>query len=289
MAAVLLQEFLKKLDYKKIHITRSGKEGLTTFQTFVHSKPSPIVFLDYHLTDMDAPSVMTQMHEISPNVTVVMIGKAPTKKGDAKDVPAEGDHHIVKPIKFENLSGVINDIENEEKMASGTSPTSDNEIENLLKSSSRISVARVAEYCNMKEDDALQRLKDLETKGSVKQLENLREISCNNCGSVRTSPILYCPNCKSTKFRHSKLIEHYQCGNVSPADSYENDTCPKCRKKIEVLGVDYRLIVDFFTCNECDNKFPNPSYDFLCIKCNNRFQVENAKWKSSLAFQSIKN
>jgi len=168
MAAVLLQEFLKKLDYKKIHITRSGKEGLTTFQTFVHSKPSPIVFLDYHLTDMDAPSIMTQMHEISPNVTVVMIGKAPTKKGDAKDVPAEGSHHIVKPIKFENLSGVINDIENEEKMTSGTSPTSDNEIENLLKSSSRISVARIAEYCNMKEDDALHRLKDLETKGSEK-------------------------------------------------------------------------------------------------------------------------
>jgi len=285
LAAKLLQEFLQKLGYKKIHVTRSGNEGLTTFKNFVDSELAPIVFLDYNLTDMDAPSVMTQIHEISPNVKIVLIGRVATKKDGSENIIAKEAHHLDKPIRLEKLRKVVNELENEDKMLTKKSTAGDKEIDKILKSSSSMSIARLSEFSNMKKDDVLRYLKDLEGKGKVKQLEDLKEVSCNKCGSVRTTTILYCPSCKSTKFRHSKLIEHYKCGNISPVDTYENDICPKCRKPIEALGVDYKLIVDFFVCNNCDNKFPNPSYDFLCLKCNNRFNVESAKWESSPAFK----
>ena len=59
LAAKLLQEFLQKLGYKKIHVTRSGNEGLTTFKNFVDSELAPIVFLDYNLTDIYLPVRIT--------------------------------------------------------------------------------------------------------------------------------------------------------------------------------------------------------------------------------------
>ena len=110
-------------------------------------------------------------------------------------------------------------------------------------------------------------------------------MACNQCDSVRTSQIFYCPNCKSSNFRLGKLIEHYDCGNISEENTYTNDECPNCHKEIKALGVDYRVMQNHYICNECKEFFPEISTDYMCLKCENKFKLEDARWKSSMNYK----
>ena len=85
-----------------------------------------------------------------------------------------------------------------------------------------------------------------------------------------------------------QLIEHYSCGNVSIADSYKNDICPKCHKKIEVLGVNYKVLDNYYICNDCDEKFDELQFYYQCLKCDSKFKLEQAIWKTSPNFKPIK-
>ncbi|MHB8546623.1 MAG: hypothetical protein ACYDAJ_07650 [Nitrosotalea sp.] len=43
---------------------------------------------------------------------------------------------------------------------------------------------------------------------------------------------------------------------------------------------------NYYICNGCGDKFSDPSQDFLCIWCNNRFQLEKTKWVTSVGYKS---
>jgi len=161
-------------------------------------------------------------------------------------------------------------------------------INNILKSSGNVSLSRISEDSDISQDEVNRYLKEQESSGKLLQLENIKEISCDRCGSVKINQSYHCPSCNSTNFKQGKLIEHYACGNVSKADSYQNDTCPKCRKEIKILGVDYRVMNNFYSCNDCGDNFPEISNTFHCLKCDNKFAVENAKWKTSSGYKLVK-
>ena len=74
--------------------------------------------------------------------------------------------------------------------------------------------------------------------GKIVALDNILEISCNSCGSLKLAQLFQCPACKESKFEQTKLIEHFDCGNFSEDSKYENDKDPKCKKQIKALGVD---------------------------------------------------
>jgi transposase-like protein len=76
---------------------------------------------------------------------------------------------------------------------------------------------------------------------------------------------------------------------VSSASSYTDDKCPKCRESIKVFGVDYRVQENYYICNECDDVFGELLIDYLCLKCNNKFTLENAKIISSPGYTYLKN
>ena len=110
-------------------------------------------------------------------------------------------------------------------------------------------------------------------------------MSCPQCSSIRVLPNFFCPACKSINFVQGKLIEHFKCGNVSVEDSYKENKCPKCKKDIKILGVDYKSMDNYYMCNDCGDKFPDPSQDYVCVKCSNRFQLEQAKWIASAGYK----
>ena len=135
------------------------------------------------------------------------------------------------------------------------------------------------------EDFVTTYLQTLEEEEKLIKIGEKKEISCNQCDSVRTSQIFYCPNCKSSDFKLGKLIEHYDCGNVSVESTYQNDECPDCKKKIKALGVDYKVLQNQYICNNCQEFFPEISIDYLCLKCENRFKLEDARWQSSTNYK----
>lgn len=87
-----------------------------------------------------------------------------------------------------------------------------------------------------------------------------------------------CITCRSEKIERYDLIEHYDCGCVGPITEFTDDTCPKCRKDIGQSGVGYRTIHDYFVCNDCDDKMPQPKLKLNCTYCKTIFSLEKALW-----------
>lgn len=286
--SLLIAEFLKKLDYDKIHSSGTGREGIVAFQNLVNSGIVPIVLLDYSLPDTNANEVISQLFDIRPDVKVVLETAEDREEHVIKEAIRRGVYlYLQKPIRFDNMKDVMKIIEEEDAVLKNSSVSSDKSIDSFLLPKTVISLARLAEYGNRQQEELAQYLKGLESRGRVVPISDLKEISCNLCGSVRIEQRFHCPSCSSNDFGQARLIEHFKCGNVTPEDTYKDNICPKCRKELKIIGVDYRIFDNFHICKNCKEKFPEPSVTYVCEKCNSRFGIEQARWITSKAFKVL--
>lgn len=293
--ALLLKNFLNSMGYSEIHTCNDGKTGIDAFKDLVNAGLSPLVLLDFVLPDMDARSIMTQLLDIKPDVKVIL--STATEKSDAgvTELIRKGLYqYIEKPIRFDNLKNIISTLEEEKQFFNKESSTETlkkeeelyKEIDFLLKSHKQISLTMIEQFVGGNKEKIELYLKDLESKGKIVKLENKKEISCNQCDSVKIIQTFYCPSCKRNDFKITKLIEHFNCGNFSEESEYENNKCPKCKKEIKALGVDYRVLRDRYVCNSCEEIFQELSSYYLCLKCENRFAIEEARWITSPYFKA---
>jgi response regulator of citrate/malate metabolism/predicted RNA-binding Zn-ribbon protein involved in translation (DUF1610 family) len=299
---MLLKNYLEKLGYTQIHTCTNGSTSIETFKALVSLEKHPIVLLDYMLPDMDARSILTQMLEIQPNARVVL--ETATEKDDEgiKELIRLGVYqYLEKPIRFENLKSIFETIEKEqsffekesEQIKTLKDATAQNQIklhthiDFLLKSAKQISLNFIEQLIGSSDEAIVLHLNELEKQGKIITLGDKKEIACNQCDSVKTTQIFYCPSCKSSNFRFGKLVEHYDCGNISEESTYKNDKCPNCDKEIKALGVDYRLLQNHYICNNCTEFFPEISTYYLCLKCENKFKLEEGRWKTSKNFKVV--
>jgi response regulator of citrate/malate metabolism len=293
---------LEKLGYTQIHICGTGSCAIKAFDDLISQNKVPIVLLDYMLPDMDARSVLTQMLVAQPNVRVIL--ETATEKEDEgiKELIRLGIYHYLeKPIRFESLKNIIEIIEKEQSFFKKESEQVEllkeaeqkeedkarDYINFILKSANQISQIRIKQILGYAEDFVTTYLQTLEEQKKIIQIGEKKEISCNQCDSVRTSQIFYCPSCKSSNFKLGKLIEHYDCANVSEEHTYQNDKCPNCKKEIKALGVDYRVMKNHYICNDCKELFPEISIEYLCLKCKNKFNLKEARWQSSPYYKVV--
>ncbi|AFS80801.1 hypothetical protein NKOR_04565 [Candidatus Nitrosopumilus koreensis AR1] len=299
---LLLKNYLGKLGYSEIYTCDSGGSAISTFEGLASQGKQPIVLLDFMLPDMDARSVLTQMLEVKPDVRIIL--ETATEKDDEgiKELIRLGVYqYIEKPIRFETLKNIVETIEseqsffekesNENKLAEQSSDEIKTKIKNhidfILKTANQISLDRIIGLLGFSDDLVTEYIAELENKGKLIKLDEKKEIACNQCDSVRTSQIFFCPNCKSSNFKLGKLIEHYDCGNVTEENTYHDDKCPNCKKELKALGVDYRVMQNHYICNNCDEFFPELSTEYLCLKCENKFKITDARWKSSINYKII--
>ena len=299
---MLLKNYLEKLDYTRIHICTNGSTAIATFKELVNLEKHPIVLLDYVLPDMDARSILTQMLEVQPNARVVL--ETATEKDDEgiKELIRLGIYqYLEKPIRFENLKSVFETIEKEQsffekepnqiKILQETAERDQTKLHDhidfILKSAKQISRNFIEQLIGSSDEAIALHLSELEKQGKVITLGDKKEIACNQCDSVKTTQIFYCPSCKSSNFRLGKLVEHYDCGNISEESTYKNDKCPNCDKEIKALGVDYRLLQNHYICNNCSEFFPEISTYYLCLKCENKFKLEDGQWKTSKNYKVV--
>ena len=111
---------------------------------------------------------------------------------------------------------------------------------------------------------------------------------CTSCGNYKLSQLCQCPLCKNSIFEQTKLIEHFDCGNFSQDSTYVDDKCPKCKKQIKALCVDYRIMSNRYVCKNCSDVFQDVFTEYLCLKCNNTFKMDDGKWKESMEYKLIK-
>ncbi len=299
---LLLSEFMKKLGYDDVHTTETGKDGVTVFNTIVESKSVPLIFLDYNLPDTTANSVMSQILTIKPYAKIII--ETANSKDDEKirEVIGLGAYdYVQKPLRFNEIKRIISVLEEEEsfftkeseqvqllKEAEQKAEDKAREyVDFILKSANQISLIKIKHILGYAEDFVTEYLQKLEQEGKLIKIGEKKEISCNQCDSVRTLQIFYCPNCRSSDFKLGKLIEHYDCGNVSEEHTYQNDKCPNCKKEIKALGVDYKVMKNYYICNDCKEFFPEISTNYVCLKCENKFKLEDARWQSSMNYKVV--
>jgi len=237
---ILLREYLERLDYHKIHTCGDGDSGIKKFKELVKPNNLPIVFLDYNLPDMNAFSVITQLLYIRPETKVIIETVSERSEEGIKNVIAYGAHHYLqKPIKFEGLKEIMNILESEEEELKAERLYK--QIDALLKSNARISLARLSQHVNADSQLVSSYLDKLESAGKVSRLDDIKDVSCNSCGSVKIAQIFHCPSCNRSNFKQDK----------------ENT----------------------YICNDCNEKFTELPTDLLCLKCNNKFKAEKVENK----------
>jgi response regulator of citrate/malate metabolism len=289
---ILLKEFLTKLSYSDIKITETGESGVITFRELVENKTPPLVFLDYNLPDSNAKSIMSQILTIKPD-TKVIIETANSKDEDIiKEVIGLGAYHYIqKPIHFNDIKEIIEILE-EDTISDTHSENIDDAyklVDRHFNTYKRASIARLLEQSQLSENNLSNYIKKLKSEKNVSQLDNIRELCCSSCESLRLAQIFQCPSCKNSNFEQTKLIEHFDCGNFSEESTYADNKCPKCNKQIKALGVDYRVLNNRYRCKNCDDIFQDVHTEFLCLKCSNSFKLDDGNWKESLEYKLIQN
>lgn len=299
---ILLKNYLEKLGYTQIRICDTGSSAIAAFNDLVAHNKQPIVLLDFMLPDMDARSVLTQMLEKKPDVRVIL--ETATEKDDEgiKELIRLGVYqYLEKPIRFESLKEIMDIMEKEQSFFTKESEQVEllkqaekeaeekiiDHIDFILKSANQISLNKITAILGFTDDFITSYLQKLEQEGKIIQLGEKKEIACNQCDSVKTSQIFFCPNCKNSNFKLGKLIEHYDCGNISEESTYQDDKCPNCNKEIKALGVDFRVMQNHYICNSCREFFPEISIEYLCLKCENKFKLEETRWKSSIYYKVV--
>lgn len=285
---ILLRDFLKKLGYENVQTCNDGKTGIQLFSELDSAGKNPTVLLDFHLPDMNANKVMTSIFNIRPNAKIILETADSKSDEQIKDALRGGAYlYIEKPIRYENLKNVFETLEQERNIIEEKPSDNLEKIVFHIKSSSQMSFARLSEYSDTENDLLKKYLLQLETEKKIMKISDMKEVSCNQCSSLRIIPNFFCPACNSTNFTQGKLIEHFKCGNVSIENSYKENKCPKCLKEIKILGVDYKSMDNYYICKDCEDKFPDPSRDYICVKCGNRFPLEKAKWVTSFGYKTV--
>ncbi len=297
---MLLKSFLEKLDYRDIHSCDNGYTAVKEFKKLFKANTPPIVLLDYMLPDMDCRSVLTQILDIQPNARVIL--ETATEKEDegVKELIRLGIYqYLEKPIRFESLKNTFETIEKEDFFFQKESEqlkmleNAEEEVKTkvidrvdfILNSSKQVSLNLIEQMIGFSDETIRLHLNELEREGKIVNLGERKEVACNKCNSVKTTQIFSCPSCNSSHFRLGKLIEHYNCGNVSEERTYLQDKCPSCNKEIVALGVDYRILPNHYICNNCSDVFSQLDSEYLCLKCENKFNLEEVNWQSSCNYK----
>ena len=284
---IRLKEFLQKLGFSKIHIAKTGKDGIDIFKECVSSEITPLVFLDYNLPDMEGLSVIEQILDIRPETKVILETSREKNDEKVKQVISYGAYsYLPKPFGLEEVQQIVGKIKSEHDALRNFDNTMDI-IHSFLKNNSKVSLAMITDSLGKTKSEVTQILQTFEKNGQIVESGTAKEVCCDKCGTIKVQQFFHCPSCYSINFKKDKVIEHYSCGNTSPARTYKNDKCPNCSVEIKVLGVDYKSIDNFYICNDCGDKFPELEWNFKCLSCNNKFDINSANWRESPNYKVI--
>jgi len=126
-------------------------------------------------------------------------------------------------------------------------------------------------YDIMGVDVPADKLSSLHEKGYLEQISLTSFPACKTCSDVSLVIDIKCPYCKSSSLSKIDLLTHYECGFAGSIEDFlkqnqKEYTCPKCRKTLKRVGIDYGRPGIGFKCLNCGEAFQFPLY---YVKCSN--------------------
>ncbi|GEM_PF-2846010 len=103
---------------------------------------------------------------------------------------------------------------------------------------------------------------------------------CPFCGAAHLNFREVCPKCKSANIHIEDTIHHFRCGYVGPESDFkipgtDDLVCPKCRKELKHIGVDYDKPSQLYVCDNCGNIFEEPVTEATCLNCKQTFNSDS--------------
>jgi hypothetical protein len=131
-------------------------------------------------------------------------------------------------------------------------------------------------------------LRTLQVLGIVKEepFDYIRK--CSRCDHHGMVVKVACPACGSTNTDQGKVIEHLPCGNIDLESRFQTAegalACPKCKKKLKAIGVDYVKPGSYCSCLSCKTLSPEGRMQFVCLNCGSTLAREEMKLESLAAY-----
>ena len=284
-----LKDYLKKIGLQNIYSVRRGTDAIQVFRDLEKVGINPIIILDDLLQDVSSKDIIKKIFDANPDTKIILETVPYIENKKDIELINLGIYDVIeKPIRYDNVQRIITQLRKEKNLSKDNEEMTINEEENIkgkilsyFEISGSLSKNQLYELINKEQtmiDNVLERLV---LEGKIVFLKTINEILCPDCGSLRIKELFQCPSCKNTDFKHTNLIEHHKCGNVSSIDTYIDNSCPKCRDKIKILGVDYTKLSNYYSCMECKDIFPELMENFKCMKCTNAFNIHDAMWNKS--------
>lgn len=105
---------------------------------------------------------------------------------------------------------------------------------------------------------------------------------CPTCHSHRISIHFVCSVCESYNLEKGHVLEHLTCGYIGLEKDFQREgqlICPKCRKPLRALGVDYKRQKNVYKCLDCSSLLPLPDRRYNCEN-NHVFREEELTLKN---------
>ena len=260
----------------------TGTKGLTKLE----KENFDLLISDYRLPDMTGIEFVKQLKKKQNKIPIILA----TGKG-SENIAVEAmklgvrDYINKEEIGSKRLVESIKEI----MLASSLPETVDIEAaKTILALFSKNSTIQIESTSTLTSDpeSEIPAEKLASTLGTLAEIKILEEepsrsvIACPDCESATSTLVLECPECESTQMTKEEALEHFDCGNIDFRSKFEKDegtlVCPKCGKKLKVIGVDYRKIENWYRCSN-RHVFGQPNFKFACSKCGGRFSLEDTR------------
>jgi len=115
--AGVISDYLRQLDYQRIHICNDGEGGINKFLELSSSNRSPLVFLDYYLPDIDAVTVFEKLIDARPKAKIIVETVGGKYDEGINYLLQQGAYHFLpKPFSFDDLKQTMSKFETEQVM-----------------------------------------------------------------------------------------------------------------------------------------------------------------------------
>lgn len=126
-------------------------------------------------------------------------------------------------------------------------------------------------------DNSVKILDDLANEGLLSRQFQSRELACPTDGSLNVTLRQFCTKCDSADFSQEEIIEHLVDGYIGPESEFKDGICPKDKKPLKKLGVDYVKHGRQYVCHGCVDIFQQPVLKLACLDDGTIFEAKDAK------------
>ncbi len=105
---------------------------------------------------------------------------------------------------------------------------------------------------------------------------------CPYCQHFQINFREICPECRSLEVKEEATIHHFRCACVARETDFREGPvlrCPKCRKELRHIGVDYDKPTEDLWCASCGSNFYETQVQCFCINCGKIFPPEETLLK----------